>query len=341
MRPTVNDIARAAGVSLATVDRVLNARPGVRKVTIERVNKAIEELGYVRDLSAANLARRRTYRFVFVLTEGDSQFQHALRETIEEVAQNAARERMAVETVLVPPGDPHHLARVLHGLEDDRAEGVAIMAPETPHVRDAIRHLKENGIAVVSLVSDLPNTDQDHFVGIDSIAAGRTAGVLMRRFLCKNKGKVLVLSNTMILRESVERRLGFDAALIESYPEIEVLPSIEWRDDPDRLERNVRAAFASYDDIIGVYVTGSGNRLFSRVLAPYRQDHDLVYIAHELTEHTRAGLADGSIDVVITQDIGHVVRSTLRVLRAKVDKTEIDAAQERIRIDIVLRENMG
>lgn len=95
MRPTVNDIARAAGVSLATVDRVLNARPGVRKVTIERVNKAIEELGYVRDLSAANLARRRAYRFVFVLTEADSQFQHALRETIEEVALNAARDRMS------------------------------------------------------------------------------------------------------------------------------------------------------------------------------------------------------------------------------------------------------
>ena len=44
-KPTVNDIARVAGVSLATVDRVLNARPGVRDVTIEKVNKAIAELG--------------------------------------------------------------------------------------------------------------------------------------------------------------------------------------------------------------------------------------------------------------------------------------------------------
>ncbi|MBW8788499.1 MAG: LacI family DNA-binding transcriptional regulator, partial [Rhizobium leguminosarum] len=37
MRPTVHDIAAAAGVSLATVDRVLNQRPGVRHVTREKV----------------------------------------------------------------------------------------------------------------------------------------------------------------------------------------------------------------------------------------------------------------------------------------------------------------
>ncbi|WP_367648140.1 LacI family DNA-binding transcriptional regulator [Ruegeria arenilitoris] len=44
----MNDIARVAGASLATVDRVLNARPGVRGFTIEKVNKAIAELGYIR-----------------------------------------------------------------------------------------------------------------------------------------------------------------------------------------------------------------------------------------------------------------------------------------------------
>ena len=52
-RPTVHDIAREAGVSLATVDRVLNARPGVREKTIAKVRAAVERLGYVRDTYAA------------------------------------------------------------------------------------------------------------------------------------------------------------------------------------------------------------------------------------------------------------------------------------------------
>ena len=53
MRPTVHDIAAAAGVSLATVDRVLNQRPGVREVTRLRVEDAIRSIGYVRVVAAA------------------------------------------------------------------------------------------------------------------------------------------------------------------------------------------------------------------------------------------------------------------------------------------------
>ncbi len=59
-KPTVNDIARVAGVSLATVDRVLNQRPGVRRATIEKVNTAIATLGYVRDAAAAFIAALRS-----------------------------------------------------------------------------------------------------------------------------------------------------------------------------------------------------------------------------------------------------------------------------------------
>ena len=67
MKPTVHDIARSAGVSLATVDRVLNGRPGVRRVTQQKVEGAIAELGYVRDVAAANLAKGRTYAFTLSL----------------------------------------------------------------------------------------------------------------------------------------------------------------------------------------------------------------------------------------------------------------------------------
>jgi len=70
-KPTTKDLAKAAGVSLATIDRVLNARSGVRKATIERVQKAIKTTGFVRDIAAANLARSKEYRLVFLLPAHD------------------------------------------------------------------------------------------------------------------------------------------------------------------------------------------------------------------------------------------------------------------------------
>jgi LacI family transcriptional regulator len=179
-RPTVNDIARAAGVSLATVDRVLNQRPGVTDKTVKRVNAAIDKLGYVRDVTAANLARQRRYRMTFVLPETPVLFVGTLREAIAEAVRSSVADRTDVRIVSFPANNPHALVRALRTISRANTDGMAIFAPETPHVRDAIARLKADGVPIVALVSDLPN--RDHFVGIDNVAAGRTAGDLMGKF---------------------------------------------------------------------------------------------------------------------------------------------------------------
>ena len=74
MRPTTKDLAKAAGVSLATVDRVLNDRPGVRERTVVKVHETIEKIGFVRNIQAANLARSRSYKFRFILPNAGGKF---------------------------------------------------------------------------------------------------------------------------------------------------------------------------------------------------------------------------------------------------------------------------
>ena len=89
MRPTVHDIAAEAGVSLATVDRVLNARPGVRQKTVDKVEAAVERLGYERDVTAANLAKKRIYPLVFILPEGPNSFMRGLEAEIRAAMQRS------------------------------------------------------------------------------------------------------------------------------------------------------------------------------------------------------------------------------------------------------------
>ncbi len=339
-RPTVNDIAKAAGVSLATVDRVLNSRPGVREKTIRRVNEAIEQIGFVRDVTAANLARQRRYQFTFVVPDAPGQFLAGLRAAIKEAAVSPIADRTDVNVVAVPPGNPHALVKALRHLGAARVDGVAIFAPETPHVRDAIAHLKEEGVPVVALVSDLPNSERDFFVGIDNVAAGRTAGVLMGRFIGKNAGSVMVLASSMQARANAERRLGFDMVMAEQFPQIEVLPSIEGHDDPETISRIVSNLLEARPDLAGIYSLGSGNGVLVDVLANHAPARDMVVIAHELTNVTRAALDSGLVDAVINQNVGHIARSALRILRARTDGFDILASQERIRIEIIIRENL-
>ena len=137
-RPTTKDLAKAAGVSRATVDRVLNSREGVAKRTVERVNDAIEKLGFVRNLQAANLAKSQSYRFIFALPKSGDQFLQEILRQIEESRNIFAADRVWCEVERIDENDPHSIASFLRSLDQNQIDGLAIMAPETPQVRDAI-----------------------------------------------------------------------------------------------------------------------------------------------------------------------------------------------------------
>lgn len=338
-KPTVNDIARVAGVSLATVDRVLNARPGVRSVTIEKVNKAISQLGYVRDTAAANLARRRQYKLLFILPETSNEFVRALENAIAEQGAKQSHQRTTLETVSVPPFDPQAIVETLDGVDPANTDGVAVFGPETPSVRDAVKRVRAKGIAVVALVADLPSSARDHFVGIDNVAAGRTAAKLMGRFV-RGKGRILVITGSRLARDHLERRKGFDAVMGKEFPDLEVLPSIVGRDDPELLQSMLPDVFEAYSDICGIYSSAGGNPGLIDYLDKTGHYQKIVVIAHELTPVSRSALEKGVFDALISQDTGHLVRSAARLLKATADQVPFDQTQERIRIDIYLRENL-
>ena len=339
-RPTIYDLAKEAGVSLSTVDRVLNRRSGVRETTIKRVYDAVERIGYVRDVTAANLARQKSHRFVFVLPDAKDAIISNINEAIIEAQTRAAAERIDLNVIYVPAGDPYALVEKLHELEDTNANGVAIMAPETPQVRDAIKHLKENDVNVVAIVSDLPNSERDHFAGIDNIAAGRTAAELMGRFIGEKPSKIMVLTDSMLARDNAERRLGFDQIMEEEFPYLKVLPSIEGRNDDELVAKLTEEIFKKYSDISGVYSLGAGNAGLIKVLQKLEIATTTTIITHELTEQAKKALEYRIYDAVIGQDFGHVVRSAIRMLRSKNEDIAYLPSQEKISIDIFIKENI-
>lgn len=344
MRATTKDLALAAGVSLATVDRVLNGRSGVRQDTVDRVNEAIQKLSFSRNIVAANLARGKFYTFLFLLPVSGDQFLAELIARIEKANLAFAADMVRIEVIAIPEGDPHRIASFLGSLDPDRIDGVAIMAPESPQMRDAKIRLTERGISTISFISGMnagPRAgSQTDFVGTDNRAAGATAGRLMGRFSQRVPGDVLVIAESMQSRDSLERRLGFDKVINADYPFLNVLPSLETYGDPERTKQIIRNSFASHPNIKGVYILSSEARPPLEVVTRPAEAAELIIIAHERTPFTEAALLSGKIDALITQDSGHLVRSALRVLRARVDGRETLASQEKIRIEILVKDNL-
>ena len=338
--PTTRDLAVAAGVSLATVDRVLNSRFGVQTKTITKVNDAAEKIGFVRDISAANLSRSRNYSFLFILPLVGDQFLGELLAKIEEANKAFAAERVTVSSKRINVNDPHAVANFLSHIDPQEFSGLAIMIPESPQVRDAVNRLGERGIKVVQFLSGQPTTNEFDFVGTDNYASGATAGSLMRRFLHSGNGKIVVISETMQSLSSIERRLGFDDIIAENFPSITVLPSLETYGDDARAQKIISNTFKNYSDIVGFYVISSEARIPIEILSQYPKAKDIIRIAHERTPFTDNALRRGELDAVIAQNPGHVVRSALRILRARCDQREPLASQENIRIEIFLKENL-
>lgn len=338
-RTTLQDVAREAGVSVATVDRVLNGRAGIHARMVDRVKAAVDRLNYEPDRLASRLSRARDFRFTVVLPVGSNDFMHSLEREFRTLARRYEAERVAIDVLLVDVFDGEALAEALETLPAE-LDGVAVVALDHPAVVEALKTLAARGTTAVTLVSDLPGTKRRHYIGLDNHAAGRTAASLMGRFLGPRRGKVGLIAGSLQLRDHIERQFGFEQIIAREYPQLEVLPLREARDDTARVEVAARTLLDENPDLVGLYNVGGGQQGVVAALEATGRARDVVFIGHELTEFTRRHLIRGTIDAIINQDTGHMARSTIRVLLALREDVPIVPDQERIRIDIFMRDNM-
>ena len=338
-RASLQDVARAAGVSLATVDRVLHGRPGVRARTVERVNAAVHQLGYRPDPAATRLARNRTLRLAVVLPSGTNTFVSMLQQQVQAMAPWLAEQRAIAVVQTVDVFSPQALADHLHSL-DEGFDAVLVMALDHPQVRAAIDDLVVRGTEVITLVSDVPNSRRAHFVGIDNVAAGRTAATLLGRFVGRRPGRIGIVLGSRALRDHAERLFGFEQVIATEHAQLTLLPPIEGHDLSERTERLVADLLKREPWLTGLYSIGAGNRGIQAALVASGRAEHVVWVCHELTPHARRALLDGVADAVINQDAGHEVRSACRLALARLSGERVLADQERIRIDVFLKDNL-
>ncbi|HEX6707186.1 MAG TPA: LacI family DNA-binding transcriptional regulator [Albitalea sp.] len=338
-RISLHDVAHAAGVSLATVDRVLHGRSGVRARTAEHVQAVVERLGYRPDPAAARLARKSRARLAFVLPSGTNTFVDMLDKQVQAVAPWLTEQRAAAMVQRADVFSAQALARQLAGLRD-RCDAAIVMGLDHPLVRAAIDDLVAHGVVVITLVSDVPGSRRARFVGIDNVTAGRTAASLLGRFVGARAGRVGIVMGSRALRDHAERLFGFEQVIQAEHGHLKLLAPLEGHDLSERTEPMVTKLLKREADLVGLYSIGAGNRGIQAALERSGRAGDITWICHELTPHARQALLSGVAAAVINQDAGHEVRSACRLALAALSGERVVPDQERIRIDIFLRDNL-
>ena len=337
MRSTLTDVAREAGVSAATVDRVLNNRPGVRERTRTIVVETARRLGYLPDaLTTAGIAAAvATVRLDFVLPEGTNSFIRTLRAEIE--AQAAARPGLDVRVATIEGFNPDTLAatlRTLHGETD----GIGLIALDHPLVREAMRALADDGTPVVTLATDVLHVPRTAYVGLDNRQAGRLAGYVLGRLIGPRPANVALFAGSLSYRGHQEREMGFRAVLAEEFPHLAIVELREVLDDRARAYAEAAALLDRHPDLAGLYNIGAGNPGIARALHERGRARSVVFLGHELTEGSKPLLLDGTLDGVIDQNPRVEARESLNLLVHALRRLPYEGHPPRLHV--IFKENI-
>ncbi|MTH78517.1 LacI family DNA-binding transcriptional regulator [Paracoccus aestuariivivens] len=332
MRTTISEIAARAGVSTATVDRVLNQRPGVRNRTREIILRIAGELGY---FGPPTLSHSSALRLDFVLPAGTNSFMRNLRNWL--IEESTTRSDLSLRIHDVEEWNAGNVARRLSELRG-QTDAVGVVAPDRPEVREELNALVQSGVKVATLVSDVASVDKVGYVGVDNRAAGRLAGLLMGRFLGEGVARDIVLFvGSRTYRGHEEREMGFRSILAEDFPELRIRAWAELGDDRDRAFDEMRRILAE-GPVAGVYNIGSGNQGIARALRDAHLGRKTVFIGHDLTDATRLMLIDRTMDAVIDQNPRVEAREVVRLLVSAVRGTT--ESEYPPRLQVVFRENI-
>ncbi len=340
-KPTILDVARAANVSPATVDRALNGRGSVSQNALNRIGNAAKKLGYHTTSGKIKAALRPTAHLRMILPIGDYGF---LR-NIKKFARSAARQCSDVDVnleIVALPMVPEELIAALDKAVEDGCDAVAVFAIDVPVLREKINQLEKQGITVITMVSDLPSSARKTFVGIDNYAAGRTAARLMGKFLRSEKGTVAVLVGSMSIRDHMERYSGFREVISTKFRNLDLVPAVETQSLNDANYDAVIDLSKAPGDLVGIYMVTGGVSGVLAATREIRRDDKPVIIAHELTSVTRSGLISGEIDVIINQSAERIAKTAVRhMVEAALPEQDFElVGSSNIDIEVYVQDNL-
>ncbi len=297
--PRLTDLARAAGVSVSTVDRVINGRDPVRAPTAEKVVQAAKALGFrgAPTMTRHGSVERPTLRLGFLLLQKHQDFYRTLAQEILHAAKACPTAHIVARILHAENLAPTFVAGQIRALGKE-SDAIAVVSANHGLVSAALEELAARQVAAFGLISEINAAARIGYVGLDNHAVGRTAGWFVSQ-MAKMPGKVAVLVGTHRFRCQDLNESGFRSYFREHAPQFEVIEPGATLEDAAAAAELVRHLLQREPDLRGLYVAGGGIDGAVSALRECPHAASIVVVGNDRTGAAHQGLLDGQIRLLL------------------------------------------
>lgn len=339
-RVTITDLAKAAGVSVSTVDRIINKRGPVQRVTAEHVLAVAQKVGFTGVPSLRHrLSEDAPVRtFGFLLNRRERALYGSFSKALVDSALALTNVRAKTIVRHIEDMTPHSVADALLELAEE-CDCIAGVCIEHPRVNQAIRELAEKSIPFWALLSDVSSPERAGFIGTNGWKLGRSAGWFMAR-LCPPHSKIAVLLGAEQYLCQKEYEAGFLNYLKEADCTFILIPATQTFEDDNQSYQLTTTLLRDDPEIGGLLMSGGGIDGVVKALREFPNSNVRI-VSTEISEMTPQHLLDEVVDVALSHEFGRVAELAVKVMEFSVfsDRRHVPQIHS-VPMKVLIRENL-
>lgn len=341
----IKDIAKLAGVSVGTVDRVLHGRPNVSDKSRVKIEAVLKDINYEPNMYASALASKRSYKFFVLMPKHESE---AYWNEVEEGALKAIAHRrdfnMEVKMSYYRRFHDETFNTECDKILSAKPDGVVIVPADLQTTKCFTDKLHENNIPFVLLDSFMPDLRPLAFFGQDSFSSGYYAARMLM-LLAPNEKEIMLMKQMkdgkVASKQQDNREVGFRHYMKDHFPDTQITV----------VDLPLEAPKSSYNDILEAFFRSHPNvhhciTLCSKanIVGEFLQRtnrRSVQIMGYDMTEKNADCLRKGSISFLIAQHAFLQGYNTIKSLfEAIVLKQEVTAVNY-MPIELISRENVA
>lgn len=232
---TIKDIARMAGVSAGTVDRVMHNRGEVSEATLKKVQKVLKEIDYHPNMFAIGLAAKKRYQIACLIPahqEGD--YWHSVAQGIEKAAIELRPFNVSVEFIYYVHAHESSYIKGCDALRNMEIDAALIAPNFEKETTELAAVLQTRKVPYIFVDLNIEGARALKYIGQDSHMSGYIAAKLLMQSYREGQKLVLFLVNgkdNPAEIQMIRRMEGFMQYINESFPQVRVLEFVLNKDN--------------------------------------------------------------------------------------------------------------